>query len=121
MERRLRFVGLAGALFLAACATAAPEPAPEEVREDPRITALLEAVEAELAANPGDAPRGLQISVNSVEDTGEQLIFDVLFAAPEIRAHNAEDFTVYVSCGRNDLGDCTRRLVDAARTLKRVR
>lgn len=112
--------GLALAFLLTACATPAPDPEPQVAEpQDTRVESLLEMVNAELAANPGTAPKGLQISVTNVDDTGEQLVFDILFSAPEARARDAEEFVVYVSCGRNQLADCSRKLVDAARTLKR--
>jgi len=119
MVGRVRFAGLAGALLLSACASA-PEPEPPQLEpEDPRIVALLGAVDAAIAADPGAAPKGLEVSVSSVDETNGQLVFDVMLAAPEAWGRGADDFTVYVSCPPADIPICTRKLLDAARTLKR--
>lgn len=112
---------LSAALLLAACASApriVEEPAPTG---DSRIEALQASVAAAMAADPASAPRGLAVAIPKVEETGTQLIFEARFDLPETFSKAAQDFTVYVSCERDDIAACTRKTMDAARALTRLK
>jgi hypothetical protein len=108
-------------VLLTACATA-PE-IEEEARPavDSRIKALQDGVADGLAANPGGAPKGLTITIPSVEEAGTQVIFEAHFDVPATFAKTAQDFTVYVSCEATDIAACTRKTLDAAQALTRMK
>lgn len=112
---------LLAAVLLTACATTPEIEEPPAPSVDSRIKALQDGVAAGLAANPSGAPKGLTIAIPSVEEAGDQVIFEAHFDVPATFAKTAQDFTVYVSCDATDIAACARKTLDAAQALTRIK
>ena len=112
---------LAALAMLAACATA-PEPEaelPAEIagptdRYGPPIEQLaMDLVAAEPA---GAMPRGLQISILSVEETAAGLFYNAELSVPARRREDRE-YVIYGQCQASDLPSCASQIVSGARML----
>lgn len=111
---------LAALALLSACATA-PEPEPELPPEiagpTERYGPLIEQQAMEMvAAEPGAFPRGLQVSILSVEETPAGLFYNAELHAPAQRRED-RDYIIYGQCQASDLASCASQIVSGARML----
>jgi hypothetical protein len=105
-------------LFLAACATAPAAPAPEPVAAQDDYSVQIERRADEmLAADPGLAPSGLEVSVLSVEQVDTGLFYKVQLRLPR-RGHDAQEYVIYGQCQASDIDRCAGQILSGAKMLK---
>lgn len=107
---------LAAALACLVCGCASTEPPPHsETFRDPRAEALEQAVAKAAADEGGAVARRTTLEVESVEDVGEHLMFDLRIVRERTFKHPEQEFIVIARCPKASPDVCRDNAMAARR------